>query len=57
MRRYTGDPADKPTVVRKLNENAWLPTKKMKLEKDGKYKVFVHMMHRYKHLTNVYKGS
>lgn len=40
MRRYTGDPADKPTVVRKLNEKALLPTKKMKLEKDGKYKVF-----------------
>lgn len=35
--RYTGDPADRPKVVRKLEDP--LPAKKLKVEKDGKYMV------------------
>ena len=35
MERYTGDPADKPTVVKKLNDKGMPPTKKI----NRKYKM------------------
>ena len=35
MRRYTGDPCNKPSIVKKLDEMP--PAKKIKT--DGKYKV------------------
>ena len=38
MRRYTGDPVDKPTIFKKINNKGMPPTKKIKME-DGKYKV------------------
>ena len=37
MRRYTGDPDNKPTI-KKINDKGMPPTKKIKIE-DGKYKV------------------